>query len=364
MEGFLLARPDSVVRGQGVRQAFDDAARAVTALRDGTATAVVGALPFDPRRRAALMEPQHLEHTAGPWEPGVSPELPAVRLTEEIPGPAEHVARVGELVELLNDPQQPLDKIVAARSILAEAQSPLDPYAVATHLSNRHPRANIFATDLSPAGSPGATLIGASPEVLITRNGPTISLHPLAGTLPRAADPAVDTAGAHALLASTKNLAEHAFVVDWVRECLGPVCTSLSIPDRPHLVETHEVWHLGTPIEGVLADQAMTALDLARLLHPTPAVCGTPTEQALDIITTTEADRGFYGGAVGWCDDAGDGAWVVAIRSAELAADRRTLRAFGGGGLVAASDPTTELDETTAKLHTFLGSVGCPIPAV
>ncbi|MGW4120412.1 isochorismate synthase [Nocardia sp. NPDC004711] len=357
MDGFLLATPDGVVRTSGTRAAFDSAAAASMALRSGAAELIVGALPFDPRRPAALVTPEQAAHTAGPWRPAALPDLPEVRIVSEIPSAAEHVARVTRLVAQLGDPEQPLRKVVAARSLLAEAQAPLEPEVIAAHLVTRHPRAAVYAVDLSAAGRPGDTLLGATPEVLISRHGRAVTLHPLAGTLPRLADPEADAAQARDLLASTKNRDEHAFVIDWIRELLTPVCAELTIPDGPELLSTPEVWHLATPIRGVLRDPATTALDLAVLLHPTPAVCGTPTALALDAIADLEGDRGFYGGAVGWCDAAGDGDWYVAIRCAELAADACSLRAFGGGGIVAASDPHTELHETTAKLRTFLGAL-------
>ncbi|WP_028479553.1 isochorismate synthase MenF [Nocardia sp. CNY236] len=362
MDGFLLARADSVVRGYGSRMDFDDAQQASAALRTGHAECVVGALPFDPSQPAALTAPERVEHTSGPWRPAALPDLPAVRAVTEIPNPAEHVARVTKLVEQLNDPAQPLRKVVAARSVLAEAESALDPELVAAHLLTRHPRANVFAVDLTPAGRTGAALVGATPEVLIARRGDTVTLRPLAGTMPRGADPDVDAAHARDLLASAKNRDEHAFVIEWIRQRLSPVCAQLSIPDGPELVSASEVWHLATPITGRLRDPAITALDLAVLLHPTPAVCGTPTDLALDVITHLEEDRGFYGGAVGWCDADGDGVWVVAIRCAELSADGRTVRAHAGGGIVAASEPRAELDETTAKLRTLLGGLHCALP--
>ncbi|WP_225725939.1 MULTISPECIES: isochorismate synthase MenF [unclassified Nocardia] len=361
MYGFLLARPDGVLRASGTRGTFDEVAGAARALRDGSAELVVGALPFDPRLPAALNIPAHAEHTAGPWRPAALPELPAVRVVSEMPSPAEHIARVTKLVEQLNDPALPLRKVVAARSVLAESAGPLDPELTAAHLLTRHPHANVFAVDLSPSGRLG-TLVGATPEVLVERRGATVMLRPLAGTARRLADPGADLAQARELLASTKNRDEHAFVIDWIRERLGPVCRELNIPDGPELVSTNEVWHLATPITGLLRDPAVSALDLAVLLHPTPAVCGTPTELALDTIADIEEERGFYGGAVGWCDAYGDGAWVVAIRCAELSADGRSVRAFGGGGIVAASDPRAELDETTAKLRTLLGGLHCAVP--
>lgn len=361
MDGFLLATPGGVLRTSGTRAAFDEVGSAAAALRDG-AEVIVGALAFDPRRPTALVVPEQSLHTAGPWRPAALPELPEVRVISEMPSAAEHMARVAKLVEQLADPGQPLRKVVAARSLIAEADGVLEPEVVAAHLITRHPQANVYAVDLTPAGRPGDTLIGATPEVLVARHGRTVTLRPLAGTLPRLADPDADALQARELLASSKNLEEHAYVIDWIREQLTPVCDELTIPVGPEIINTHEVWHLATPITGRLRDPATTALDLAVLLHPTPAVCGTPTDLALEAITDIEEDRGFYGGAVGWCDSHGDGEWVVAIRCAELSADGRSLRAFGGGGIVAASDPRAELDETSAKLRTFLGGLHCDVP--
>ncbi|WP_216901118.1 isochorismate synthase [Nocardia alni] len=360
MDGFLLAQPESVVRASGIRRTIDDTERAAAELADGAAELIVGALPFDPSRPAALSVPERVRRTAGSWRPAALPPLPDVRVITEIPSAAEHIARVTKLVEQLSDSAQPLRKVVAARSVLAEAAAALDPEVVAAHLQVRHPRANVFAVDLSPAGH-DATLVGATPEVLVARHGETVTLRPMAGTIARHPDPAVDDDRARELLASTKNLEEHAFVIDWIRDRLAPVC-ELTIPDAPELTNTNEVWHLATPIHGRVRDSRTTALDLAILLHPTPAVCGTPTDLALRAITELEEDRGFYGGAVGWCDARGDGDWVIAIRCAELSADGHTVRAYGGGGIVAASDPRSELDETTVKLRTFLGSLNCALP--
>lgn len=364
MARFLLARPDSVLRATGVRASFADPRAAVAALRGKASTPelIVGALPFDPREPAALWQPETAAHTAGPWRPAALPELPEVRVVGELPSAAAHVARVTKLVEQLGDPANELRKVVAARSMVLAADTPLDPEILAAYLATAHPNANVYAVDLSAAGRAGETLIGATPEVLVERHGERVSLHPLAGTLPRLADPLADAEQARDLLASGKNHEEHAYVVDWIRERLTPVCADLHIPDVPELLSTEQVWHLATPIHGVLRDRSTTALDLALLLHPTPAVNGTPFDGALAAITAAEPHRGFYGGAVGWCAADGDGEWVVAIRGAELAADRRTLRASAGGGIVAASDPDAELAETTAKFRTLLGALRCGVP--
>ena len=136
------------------------------------------------------------------------------------------------------------------------------------------------------------------------------------------------------------------------------MCTDLEIPEHPSLTSTREMWHLGTRIRGRIADPRTTALDLALAVHPTPAVCGTPTDAARRLIAGIEGDRGFYAGAVGWSDAGGDGDWMVTIRCVEIDADRAGAVAWAGGGLVADSEPDDEVAETGAKLRTVLRAVG------
>ncbi len=235
----------------------------------------------------------------------------------------------------------------------------LPPTALAARMAALNPVANTFAVDLSAAGAEfaGHSLVGATPEVLVSRRGRVVTCRPLAGTTKRSADADQDREAGESLLHSTKNLAEHAFVTSWIREVLQPMCSDLSVPATPELTNTHEVWHLASPIRGTLRNDT-TALDLAIALHPTPALCGTPTDAALKVIRETEEPRRFYGGAVGWCDEAGDGDWVVAIRCAEIGADGFTAWASAGGGIVAESDPQDELDETSTKLRTLLTALG------
>ena len=118
------------------------------------------------------------------------------------------------------------------------------------------------------------------------------------------------------------------------------------------------MWHLYTPITGRLREKSTTALDLAVALHPTPAVGGVSATAAAELIDELEGDRGFYAGAVGWCDQRGDGRWVVSIRCAQLSADRRTVDAHSGGGIVVESDPDDEVAETTTKFNTILSALG------
>ncbi|WP_372497857.1 isochorismate synthase MenF [Tomitella fengzijianii] len=371
--GFLLSGPGGTVSATGRTRSFDDARAAAAALRSGAAAMVVGALPFDPAAPAALTVPESVTRSAGAWVPHPdAPQLSAdalrVHVTGYVPSAEEHLARIGRLLHRVDDGE--LDKVVAARAVLLEADAPISRTALLARLVAGDTAGNGFTVDLSPAGGryAGRALVGASPETLVRRRGRRVECRPLAGTAARtpgaaqsggpeqpggAGDPA-----ARALLNSGKNLREHAFVVDWIRGALAPLCSGLDVPPTPTLLSTPHLWHLGTEISGTLADPSTSALDLALALHPTPAVCGTPTDRALHAIRETEEPRGFYAGAVGWCDDDGDGEWVVAIRCAELSPDRRSALAHAGGGIVAGSRADAELAETDAKLRTLRRALG------
>ncbi|CPR12090.1 isochorismate synthase DhbC [Mycobacterium bohemicum DSM 44277] len=222
------------------------------------------------------------------------------------------------------------------------------------------PAAYGYLVDLTAAGGDyrGAALVGASPELLVARSGDRVLCRPFAGSAPRAADPGADAANAEALAASAKDRHEHRLVIESMREALEPLCHELAIADEPELSRTAAVWHLCTPITGRLRETSTTAIDLALSLHPTPAVGGVPTDAAERLIAELDGDRGFYAGAVGWCDAGGDGRWVVSIRCAQLSADRRTALARAGGGIVAESDPDDEVAETTTKFATILNALG------
>ncbi len=271
-----------------------------------------------------------------------------------------HRDRVAAALRRLRDGADPLEKVVLARALRLAAEDPLNPMAVLARLLDADPAASVYLTDLSSAGPgfAGQTLVGASPELLVSRDGATVRCLPFAGSAPRSADPAEDAELGAELAGSAKNRHEHQLVVDTMRAILEPMCSRLEVAGRPQLSRTAAVWHLSTPITGTLREASTTAMDLAVALQPTPAVGGVPTAAAVDLIAELEGDRGFYAGAVGWCDGAGDGRWVVAIRGAVLSADRRTAVATAGGGIVAESDPDDELQETTAKFATVLRALG------
>lgn len=357
MTSFVLHGSGGTLIAEGVRAGYPDVAAARAALRSGDVPIVVGALPFDVGRPAALWEPR--SHRFADALPVVDEPLPQVRVTGTVPTPDEHRARVRRaLTELAGDGG--LHKVVLARALELVADADVDPRAVLSRLAAGDPHANAYCVDLDVAGGrhDGCVLVGASPELLVARDGDRVVCQPFAGSAPREADPLVDEAGGAALAASGKNRLEHQLVVDTMRKALDPLCVDLQISPTPQLSRTAALWHLSTPITGRLRDKSTTALDLALALHPTPAVGGVPAAAAAALIAELEGDRGFYAGATGWCDRSGDGRWVVSIRCAELFADRRTLLAHSGGGIVTGSDPDDELAETTTKFKTILTALG------
>jgi isochorismate synthase len=356
---FVLSGPAGTIVAEGIRTGYDDIAAASAALAAGSADLVVGALPFDVRGKAALLTPASVSFTDAlpAWS---TTALPTVRIADTLPSPEEHRARIGTALDYLTRAESGLQKVVLARALRLVADGPLDELAILRRLVADDAEACAYLVDLSVAGGDytGTALVGASPELLVARSGELVSCQPFAGSAPRSADPKTDAANGAALAESGKNRHEHQLVVDTMRAALEPLCAELDVAAQPQLSRTAALWHLSTPILGRLRDTSITAIDLALALHPTPAVGGVPTQAAVDLIARLEGDRGFYAGAVGWCDARGDGRWVVAIRGAQLSADRRGARAQAGGGIVAESDPDDEVAETTTKFRTILSALG------
>ena len=231
-----------------------------------------------------------------------------------------------------------LRKVVLARDVFATAAGPIDARVLLRRLAARYPDCFTFSC---------ANLVGATPELLVRRQGSEVTALILGGTSPRGAQPAEDAALGAALLASAKNTEEHAYAVASVRDALAPLCAELDIPSRPSLLKLANVHHLGTSVRGTLA-RDRSVLSLAGALHPPAAVCGTPAETALELIRELEhMERGRYAGPVGWVDAHGNGEFGIALRCAEL--DGRRARLFAGCGIVAGSDPVAEVAETEVK---------------
>lgn len=319
----------------------------------------VGVLPFAPGAQARLVIPERFR-SAGPAHALLGAQanrtLGVPTRTTAVPTEEQHVKAVARAVELLRAGAGGLRKVVLARALDVDFAAAVDPACLLHNLAADNPDGFTFAAPLPAADGSPRTLVGSTPELLVRRSGRSVYAHPHAGTAPRSADPVEDADNAASLLASAKERTEHALVVEAVVAGLRPYCRRLSVPAEPSLTSTPAVWHLGTAISGELADD-VSALRLASALHPTPAVCGTPTDAARALVGELEPfERGYYAGAVGWVDATGDGEWAVSIRCAEVA--ERRMRLYAGGGIVAASDPAAELAETSAKFATLLHAMG------
>ena len=235
--------------------------------------------------------------------------------------------------------------MVLAREVLVEADTPFDVRDVARRLATQQPGCFVYASD---------GMVGASPELLVRRLGSTVESRPVAGTTVADSEAAL-----HALAASVKDTREHQFVVESIAQELERLCDQLEVAPGPDVAVFGPVAHLATPIRGRLRAPIPSALELAHLLHPTPAVAGTPRGAALEVIRQLEGfDRGRYAGPVGWVDARGDGEWAIALRGAELHGTQARLVA--GAGIVAGSDPDAEWAETQAKLEPMLRALVRP----
>ncbi len=260
--------------------------------------------------------------------------------------PPEHfegaVARATETIRAGD-----LQKIVLAREVQVHAPSDYDPAAVFGVLRDAFPSCFVFCI-----GRGDATLVAASPELLVRREGQRVSTIALAGSTRRSADPAVDAHLGEQLMRDESYREEHAIVARRIERTLNRYAIWVATPPEPTLVRMANIQHLATPIRAQLA-APVEAIELAGLMHPTPAVGGEPSAEALGLIPALEGlDRGWYTGPVGWTDAAGDGEFCVALRCALLRGN--VARCYAGNGIVRGSKPAAELAETEVKLQALL----------
>jgi len=242
-----------------------------------------------------------------------------------------------------------IDKVVLARDITVTADSPIDSRVLLERLASEYPECWTFAVD---------GLVGATPELLVRRTGDHVTSRVLAGTIRASADSGKDARLAQMLLASDKDHEEHRYAVGSVAAALAAHCTDLDVPERPRLLRLSNVQHLATDVTGELVDGA-PVLALAASLHPTAAVCGTPTERAFALIRELESmDRGRYAGPVGWLDANGDGEFGIALRCAQIDPENANqMRLFAGCGIVAGSTADSEFAESDAKFEAMRGAL-------
>jgi menaquinone-specific isochorismate synthase len=323
--------------------------------RPGTGAIAVSSLPFRDAARGELVVPASvtgLDADGRAWRTEIGSTAPVA--SSAVPAPTrfgvegrvsrtEWAAQVHTILAAIAAGE--LAKAVLAREVVVHADAPFDARVVVERLRATQGGCVLFA-----AGGN----VGATPELLVRRRGTTVVSRPMAGTIPRGATDAGDSAAEAALAASVKDGLEHRLVVDAVVDGLRGSGVDIASVRGPDVARLATVSHLATTIAGKVEPRsARSALELALRLHPTPAVAGAPCDAALAMLENLETfDRGRYAGPVGWVDAHGDGDWAVALRCAEL--DGTTARLVAGAGVVAGSDPDAEWAETQAKLEPML----------
>ena len=253
--------------------------------------------------------------------------------------PAEWQIRVAQAIKEIED--RKLEKVVLARDLKINSHRAIDPRKILRNLSSEYPSTWIFAVD---------GLVGATPELLLRLSRGMVTSRVLAGTISKTGDDEKDLALAASLARSSKDLEEHEYAVRSVADALDPFCTSTNVPESPFVLHLSNVMHLATDVTGALIEskKSVDAFTILEKLHPSAAVCGTPTNVAADLIKRIEGmSRGRYAGPVGWLDARGDGELGIALRCGQITENE--IQIYAGCGIVAGSNPEKELTESNAK---------------
>jgi menaquinone-specific isochorismate synthase len=253
--------------------------------------------------------------------------------------PAEWQLRVAEAIKEIE--KTDLEKVVLARDLKINSHRPIDARKILRNLGAEYPSTWIFAVD---------GLVGATPELLLRLSRGMVTSRVLAGTISKTGDDEKDLALAASLARSSKDLEEHEYAVRSVADALDPFCTSTNVPESPFVLHLANVMHLATDVTGALIESKknVDAFTILEKLHPSAAVCGTPTNIAAQLIKRIEGmSRGRYAGPVGWLDARGDGELGIALRCGQITGNE--IQIFAGCGIVAGSNPEKELSESNAK---------------
>lgn len=237
-----------------------------------------------------------------------------------------------------------LEKVVLARDLTATSDTAIDARQLLKRLEIEYPSTWLFLVD---------GLVGATPELLVRLSKSLVTSRVLAGTIRKSGDEDRDLTLAASLAKSSKDLEEHEYAVRSVADALAPFCSSTNVPDSPFVLHLSNVMHLATDVTGVLNNSAKPTdiFTLISELHPSAAVCGTPTKKASELISKLEQmNRGRYAGPVGWIDIHGDGEIAIALRCGQISQDKLQIQIYAGCGVVAGSDPAKEFAESQAKL--------------
>lgn len=357
---FQLSGPSGQVGVKGPLICYTELAEAETAVRAGEyGDFVVGAIPFDPESSNPSL---YLGWQGGTPSFGASEVartgdfLPDIGFNDA--AISEYLRMIDHALPLLRSPDSALEKIVVARSERFFYNGFVDPVRLYERIAALYPRSHSYFVE--HLETPGVYTMGASPELFLKKTGDRVSMTPLAGTVVRdqRISEAADKARARGELFTDKYLGEHRHLIDFMVKGLAPLCSDLEYPDEPELVPAPCLWHLGTPITGRLLDPDAGIAELVAALHPSPAVCGVPQEDARELIAGYEHARAYYGGLVGWLDSQGDCEFYMALRGFELDSQRSHLTLRAGGGVVAQSRIDTEFAETSAKLATMRRVLG------
>ena len=274
--------------------------------------------------------------------------LPPLERIEEVK-PEEWKETVTRLVQSLQN--SPLKKVVLAREIRLFFEQEVAVEKVLSHLIDEQKESFIFAFEAN-----GDCFIGASPERLVKKEGEKVFSTCLAGSIARGSTPAEDQVIGQSLLEDQKNLIEHKYVVDMIKDAMMETCDHVSLPNSPKLMKMKYIQHLYTPVTGKNR-KGTTLFDLVDRLHPTPALGGLPKKEAVEKIREIEdLDRGFYAAPIGWLDHQENGEFAVAIRSALVQGKEASL--FAGCGVVADSNAESEFNETNIKFRPMLTALG------
>lgn len=251
---------------------------------------------------------------------------------------AQWMASVSEVIDLLR--AGAASKVVMSRDMVVQSPTPIDPRFLLERLTDLYPTTWAYAVK---------GLVGATPEMLAAMHDGQVCSRVLAGT--------TSPGEGEALMASMKDRTEHMFAVESVARALAPITQTLDVPEVPMVLDLPNVSHLATDVTATLASG--NVLDVIAALHPTAAVCGTPTKLAFDILERFEStERGRYSGPVGWVDGAGEGEFGIALRCGQLSKDGQRLTILAGGGIMPDSIPEAELRETRAKMAPLLQALG------
>ena len=323
----------------------------------GTGPILFGSFSFDPNEKSILVIPEIIlgKKAGKSWvtwigndtQPNfstMSNSLPSGEITWSNGALSESQWKDQVSFAVDSIKQNKLEKVVLARDQVAASTVAINTRGLLQRLEIEYPSTWLFLVD---------GLIGATPELLVRLSKSLVTSRVLAGTIRKTGNEDRDLALAASLAKSSKDLEEHEYAVRSVADALAPFCSSTNVPESPFVLHLSNVMHLATDVTGVLNDSAKQAdiFTLIQQLHPSAAVCGTPTNAAKKFIIDFEKmNRERYAGPVGWIDANGDGEIAIALRCGQLSQDNKSIRIFAGCGVVAGSDPANELAESQAKL--------------